>query len=288
MKKLKKIYIEITNICNLSCHFCPGTSRAPIFMERELFEKILKEIDGFTNQVYFHVMGEPLLHPDIDLFLDICNNCGLKVNITTNGTLIGRHIGMLLSKPALRQVNFSLHSCEANSRVNMLDEYLDDIFQFIEKSRKAGKLLIGLRIWNISDKGENEFNRHILHRIRKRFSLDTDLSSTVTPVNGLKLSDNIFLHIAEVFDWPDMAAGDVGHRGFCYGLRDQAAVLSDGTVVPCCLDSEGTIKLGNIKEQSFERIINSERARSLYNGFSRREAVEELCRKCGYRTRFNI
>lgn len=286
MKKFKKVYIEITNICNLSCHFCPGTSRIPDFMPRELFEAILEKISGFTGQVYFHVMGEPLLHPDLEQFLALCAWHGMKVNITTNGTLIDQKGDILLSSMVLRQVNFSLHSCEVNDGANELDEYLDGIFSFIHKSRKHEKLLIGIRLWNKSNTGTSDFNSHILKRIAQEFQLDNGISDEITPINGYKISENIFLHIATVFDWPDRNAGVLGNRGFCYGLRDQVAILCDGTVVPCCLDSEGSINLGNIKDQSFEDIINSDRARNLYDGFSRREAVEDLCRKCGYRKRF--
>ena len=317
MKKFKKIYVEITNKCNLSCDFCSVDRRRGGFMDRELFGGILEEVKDFTGQLYFHVIGEPLLHPDLDVFLDMCHDKGFRVNITTNGTLIDRKAEMLLSKPALRQVNFSLHSFEANYRDYPIDIYLDRIFDFIEKSKECEKLLIGLRLWNISDKGKNGLNRYILGRIEKQFSPKCKAPSTstggnmesadatggyvdpcqipeegdfireeVTPVNGIKLSENIFLHIAEVFDWPDEAIDDISCRGFCYGLRDQAAILVDGTVVPCCLDSQGAINLGNIREQSFADIIQSKRARNLYEGFSRREAVEPLCRKCGYRTRF--
>ena len=317
MKKFKKVYVEITNKCNLSCDFCPGSGRREGFMDRELFGRILDEVKKFTGQLYFHVLGEPLLHPGLGVFLDMCHNSGIKVNLTTNGTLIDRKAEILLSKPALRQVNFSLHCFEANYRDYPIDIYLDRIFDFIERSKECEKLLIGLRLWNISDKGKNNLNRYILKRIEKQFDLKykippestggsremTDpageygdfrqipgqcklVREEVTPVNGVKLSENIFLHIAEIFDWPDAAIDDIGSRGFCYGLRDQAAILVDGTVVPCCLDSQGTINLGSIHKQSFVDIIQGDRARNLYEGFSRREAVEPLCRKCGYRIRF--
>ena len=255
-------------------------------MGRELFGKILEEVKGFTGQLYFHVMGEPLLHPGLGAYLDMCREHGLKVNITTNGTLIERNADVLLSKPALRQVNFSLHSFEANYRSLSIDTYLDRIFEFAGRSLQCEKLLIGLRLWNISGE-RNALNSYILRRIEKQFNLDTMLRAAVTPVNGLKLAGNIFLHVAEAFDWPDAGIDDISCRGFCYGLRDQAAILADGTVVPCCLDSRGAINLGNIREQSFESIIHSRRAEALYEGFSRREAVEPLCRKCGYRTRFD-
>lgn len=287
MKKFKKIYIEITNICNLSCHFCPGTKRANGFISKALFEKILEEIHGHTSQVYFHVMGEPLLHPELGLFLELCANSSIKVNITTNGTLIKSQEEVLLAADSLRQMNFSLHSCEANISKMQLDHYLDDIFSFIKRSIEGRNLLIGLRLWNISNGEPQDINKHILNRIKAEFKLKEDINHEVTPAKGFKIFDNIFLHIAEVFDWPDINSGFISQKGFCYGLRDQAAILLDGTVVPCCLDKDGIISFGNIMNQSFKDIISNERARKFYEGFSRREVSEELCKKCGYRKRFD-
>ncbi|MCX7921503.1 MAG: radical SAM protein [Clostridia bacterium] len=288
MRKFKKTYIEITNICNLSCEFCPKTERKAEFMSRELFERIVSQIKDYTKYIYFHVKGEPFLHPDIGAFLDLCKRYGCRVNITTNGILIDKVGDTLLTKPALRQVNFSLHSFESNASKHSIDDYLDKIFRFIAQSKtlKTG-LQISLRLWNLSETGSNESNRYILERIEKEFALPYKIREELTPCNGMKVAENVFLNQASTFKWPDTADSGIEGRGFCYGLRDQVAILVDGTVVPCCLDGEGVIGLGNIKEQDFAEIIESSRAKNIYEGFSRREVVEDLCRKCSYRIRFN-
>lgn len=286
MKKFKKTYIEITNRCNLSCDFCPKTARKQEFMSPALFEEILKKLQGHSEFIYFHVMGEPLLHPEIGTFLDLCFEYGFRVNITTNGTLLEKLTDVLVSKPALRQVNISLHSFDANAKEISIDGYLDKIFSFIRMARVERKLLISLRLWNISAERGSEKNKYIIERIEKEFALGFIIEEKISQCKGIKLSDNVFLNQAEQFDWPDMSARETGCRGFCYGLRDQIAILVDGTVVPCCLDREGAINLGNIKDSSLDEIVNSKRARDLFEGFSRREAVEELCSKCGYRSRF--
>ena len=306
MKKFKKIYIEITNVCNLSCDFCPKTSRPQQFMSREVFERILQKLKGSTEHLYFHVMGEPLLHPDIGVFLDLSHKYDFKVNITTNGTLIDKVADSLMMKPALRQVNFSLHSFDANESRYSKESYINNIFEFIRKSRSEGKLLISLRLWNLNEAGENKENSYLLNRIEKEFgskgstgtvlllpnqenrfceSVKQENRSHVS--NAVKLAEGVYLNQAITFDWPDINLSDIGASGFCHGLRDQAAILVDGTVVPCCLDREGIIKLGNIIVQEWDEIIQSERARKLYEGFSKREAVEPLCRRCGYRGRFD-
>lgn len=288
MKKYKKTYIEITNACNLSCDFCPKIKRPVQFMSRELFENILCKIKGSSEFIYFHVMGEPLLHPEIGGFLDLCHLYGFKVNITTNGTLIEDAGEAIIFKPALRQVNFSLHCFDANTIDYSMSSYLENIFRFIKRSRDKRKLLISLRLWNISGKDRNEKNRFVLQQIEREFGLDYEIEEKLSFCKGIKVAENIFLNQAEVFEWPDNELEDIDCRGFCYGLRDQYAILVDGTVVPCCLDKEGVINLGNIKEESLENILYGERARALYKGFSERAAVEPLCRKCGYRKRFSV
>ncbi len=146
MKKFKKIYIEITNVCNLACSFCPKTHRKPEFMDTELFCRILSEIQGYTKHVYFHVLGEPLLHPQLKNFLDISGEFGIKVNITTNGTLIYNKKEELLNSTSLRQVNFSLHSFEADRESCGAKEYLDGIFDFIDTARNKSSVFISLRL----------------------------------------------------------------------------------------------------------------------------------------------
>lgn len=287
MRTFKRIYVEITNVCNLNCDFCPKTSRKPEFMGTELFEKILNEVGDYSRYIYFHVMGEPLLHPDIETFLDLCGQYGFFANITTNGTLIGKLKEKIISKQALRLINFSLHSFEANISDCKIDNYLDEILTFVKETKnKNPKLISCFRLWNIKKDNQGFDNQHILRKIEKFFALPERIKEIPLTGNGIKVSENVYVNQAECFDWPDMQIEDLTTKGSCLGLRDQSAILVDGTVVPCCLDSEGTISLGNIKKTSFSQIINGKRALDLYEGFRSRKLVEPLCRKCGYRSRF--
>lgn len=286
MKKFKRVYIEIGNICNLSCDFCPETKRRQEFMDLETFTKILDQIKSHTGYIYFHVKGEPLLHPKLDSLLDISYEKGFKVNITTNGTRISKVSDKLINKPALRQVSFSLHSFDGNYNET---DYFNDIFDFIEASKQT-PLLVSLRLWNLD--GDNkinlkkERNRKMLNMIENEFELDYKIEEKVLPGKGIKIADKVYLNQDHKFKWPDLKEEEDDGIGFCYGLRDQVAILVDGTVVPCCLDGEGIIKLGNIHNTTFKNIIEGKRAKDIYDGFSNRQAVEELCRKCGYRKKF--
>ena len=289
MKRFKKFYIEITNFCNLDCSFCPQTKRQSEFMEIERFRKILDQIKPYTDYIYFHVKGEPLLHPEIDKLLDISYEKGFKVNITTNGTLINRVKDKIIMKAALRQINFSLHSFDGNKDYGNA-EYLSDILSFVKDARDKTDIIISLRLWNLDKDNEvnleNKRNHRILEAIEKEFDLSYKIQEEITPGKGVKIADKIYLNQDHEFQWPDLKEEEDDGIGFCYGLRNQIAVLVDGTVVPCCLDGEGVINLGNINNTPFSEIIESERANNIFEGFSRRYAVEELCRKCGYRKKF--
>lgn len=292
MKKLKKAYIEITNVCNLSCAFCPGTSRKPGFMSIPEFEAVLRKLHGFTDHVYFHVMGEPLLHPDLAKLLELCRQYGYKVNITTNGTLIKEKSEILLGAAALRQVNFSVHSHEDvdddTAGRKVADQYLANIFSYTDAARVKGGVYISYRLWNLTSEASEKYNAYVVQKLQQRFEPGFSISEALTCQKRITLRDRLFLNSAEVFRWPSVSAGDCNGSGFCLGLRDQVAILVDGTVVPCCLDSDGSIPLGNIFMEEFEAILDGERASALYNGFSERRAVEELCRKCSYRDRFSM
>lgn len=288
MKRFKKFYIEITNVCNLSCDFCPQTKRKPEYMKVELFSKILGQIKSYTDHVYFHVKGEPLLHPEIDKFLDVSYEKGFKVNITTNGTLIEKIKEKIINKAGLRQVNFSLHSFDANDKYNNKHQYINDILSFVKDAREKTDIIIALRLWNLErDNLENQKNPEILEIIEKEFNLPYKIAEKVNQERGIKIANKIYLNQDYIFKWPDLKGKEDDRNGFCYGLRNQVAILVDGTVVPCCLDGEGVINLGNIHNKDFSEILESERVKNIFHGFSKRQAVEELCRKCMFRKRFS-
>ena len=289
MRKFKKIYIEITNVCNLSCNFCPKTNRKYKFMGKEEFLHILKEVKPFTDHIYFHLMGEPLLNENIDYFLEESYKNHLKVNLTTNGTLLKKVEDKLINSKALRQINISLHSFEANEKTVELEDYINNVTDFITKARSNSDIICAIRLWNMDNndlKGANGLNSDILKMLEENLELDFSIGEKLQETNRIKLKDKVYLNMAEKFEWPDIQIDSLGEEVFCHGLRNQIGILVDGTVVPCCLDSEGNINLGNIFEKSMKDIVEDKRARDIYDGFSRRRAVEELCKKCGYATRF--
>ena len=275
--RFRKIYVEISNLCNLRCAFCPGTKRAPGRMTKEAFAELLPKLRPYTDFLYFHIMGEPLCHPLLEEFLNLAGESGFKVIITTNGTLLARQQKMLLAAPALHKVNISLHAFEANNLQVDFGRYLDDCFRFGNAAK--GEKLVVYRLWNHG--GAEAKNQEILSRMKEHFS-----GAWEQMRQGIRIADGTYLEHGEKFDWPDLQAEEGDETLFCYGLRDQLGVLCDGSVVPCCLDHEGDLTLGNLFTQEMEEILNSPRAKAIYDGFSNKQAVEPLCRRCGYARRF--
>lgn len=295
---LKKVYLEIGNLCNLNCAFCPGTCRPPRMLTVEEFLLLTDKLRGKTQYLYFHLMGEPLLHPELGRFLSIAGDRGFRVMITTNGVLLPEKGELLLSSPSVHKVNISLQSFEGNliprypsqaatlfpapkpcAGSPSMGEYVGNCIAFAERASASG-ILCEFRLWNKG--GWDSENAHILSFLEASFPKPWISSRT-----GQKLAEKIWLDCGERFDWPDLALDEFRETGFCYGLRDQIGVLSDGTVVPCCLDHDGDIPLGNLFSQSLDEILNSPRAKAMYEGFSSRNLREPLCRRCGYAARFN-
>ena len=273
MKRFNKVYLEISNRCNLHCSFCPGTKRALRTMEEGEFSLLLGKLRPWTDYLYFHLMGEPLCHPQLERFLELAGQAGFKVILTTNGTLLPRQQEVLLAAPALHKVNISLHAFEANDLSIPFEDYLDGCLAFGQAAE--GKKLVVYRLWN--EGGAKERNEEILHHMEGYFP-----QPWMPERKGFRIGERVYVEHGEKFDWPDLTACDRGERVFCYGLRDQIGVLCDGTVVPCCLDHEGDIALGNLFEQELGEILASERAQNMTSGFECGVAAEELCRRCGF------
>ena len=277
MARFAKIYLEISNRCNLRCAFCPGTKRPGRSMTEAEFSTLLPRLQPYTDFLYFHLMGEPLCHPLLGRFLALAGEAGFRVILTTNGTLLPLRQDLLLASPALHKVNVSLHAFEANDLTVPFEAYLKGCTDFGRAAE--GRVLVTYRLWNGG--GADRRNSEILAALEQAFP-----RPWVEERRGIRLGERVYLEYGEKFDWPDLQAPDGGERVFCYGLRDQLGVLCDGTVVPCCLDHEGDLALGNLFEQELSEILDSPRARAIYEGFSRRQAAEPLCRRCGYAARF--
>lgn len=271
-----RVYVEITNICNMHCSFCHGHSRSARKMTQEEFSHILDQLSDQTQYIYYHLMGEPLIHPELPQFLTMAAQKGFLSILTTNGTLL-RKRGQEILRAGLHKISISLHSFEDGTEESFL-QYLRDVADFAETANQVGTIVV-FRLWNRGcDGGRNE---RILSFLQTQIPGEWKENT-----RGFRVREKFYLEWGDRFEWPD-PEGEF-HEGevFCYGMQDHFGILCDGTVVPCCLDSDGGIPLGNIFREDIADILASPRATAMVKGFQRRTASEELCRRCGYAQRF--
>ena len=270
---IDRCYLEITNICNLSCVFCPKNARPKRKMTLDEFNLLTDRLRGQIKFLYFHLMGEPMLHEHLSTFINIAREKGFIPVLTTNGTLLSKGLTAFPHK-----IQISLHSQEGNDLPTnaSMAEYIKEVMDFSTTAATAGTIVV-LRLWNQG--GFDSKNNEVLDLISQHIAKET----WTQRYDGWKLTEKIYLEYDQMFEWPEeeREAYDV-EEVFCYALRNQIGVLVDGTVVPCCLDHEGAIRLGNLYKNTLEEILNSPRAKSLYEGFSRHHATEPLCQRCEY------
>ena len=275
MHKFKKIYIEITNKCNLSCSFCSIDKREKKEMTIDEFKTILDKISNYTDSIYLHVKGEPLLHTKLEDILTICDNHGVKICITTNGTLLKNKKSVLLNHN-IKQINVSLHS------ENNYPNYFLDVFNTCDELSK--KITIIYRLWVLKD--INKLSTNIVDKIINHYKLSTNVVNKIYNDKNINIADNIYLDKDIEFTWPNDSNIELDNIGTCYGTRSHIAILSNGIITPCCLDSEGLINLGNIFKDSIEDVLNNEMYKEIKLGFQNNKVIHPLCQKCNYRLRF--
>ena len=266
-KRFKKIYIEITNACNLNCPFCIKNQRKTIYMTIDNYKLIIDKIKDYTKEIYLHILGEPLLHKNIIEFIEYASNSNLLVNITTNGYLINN----LNNNQNIHRLNLSLHSYNEIYKVD-LNTYLDNIFNTIDNIRN--NTFVSLRLWVGNKNTDN-----ILNYINKRYNININNLENNTKT---KITNNLIIDTFHEFIWPDLNNNYYNEVGKCQGLIDHIGVLSDGTIIPCCLDSKGIINLGNIYEENIDKILDKDIVKEMIEGFKKGYKCQELCKHCSF------
>lgn len=258
-------------------------------MSPETFRSVISQVAPLTEQVTLHLMGDPLVHPKLSEFIEICGEFQVPIFLVTNGVLMNGLKEDLLLHPILRQVNFSLHSFHDNYGDKDPTIYLGKIFKFTERAfAERPELYINYRLWNLDEPlGVGLQNRSMLERVCSHFNFSFNQEIDVRRNKSVRIKNRLHLHFDTEFTWPALDLPILGEHGTCYGLSSHFGILADGTVVPCCLDKEGKIPLGNVKNEPITEILDSNRAQAILKGFKNNKLVENLCQRCQYITRFN-
>lgn len=288
-KRFHKVHIEISNICNLQCSFCPEVLRENKMMDLAMFENIVEQVAPLTELVCFHLMGDPLVHPQLEEMIEICDHHLANIFFVTNGVLMRPDkFGLMLHK-RLYQINFSLHSFFDNFPGKDPTNYLERIFAYTERALEERRdLYVNFRLWNLNDPlGSQTPNTQMLQRICDRFDYSPPSELDIRTRKSFNIEQRLYLHFDTEFTWPAIDLPVLGGSGTCYGLSSHFGILVDGTVVPCCLDKEAAIPLGNVADTPILKILESKRSQDIIKGFKQNKLLEDLCQRCQYIERFD-
>jgi radical SAM protein with 4Fe4S-binding SPASM domain len=288
--KFYRIYIELTNVCGLRCSFCPTKALPNTTMDLEFFETVVQEAKGYTREVACHVVGDPLTLPNLDKYLDIIHKYNMKAMLTTSGYFMKKHSFKTLFHPAVKQINISLNAFNKNDTSISFEQYMKPILNLChEKVKQEKELFINLRMWNLDEvMSEESFNQELFDVLEKEFKVELDLKNlNPKEKKSIRLDNKVLLHFDNYFEWPSLKNQNYGH-GTCQGLDSHIGILANGDVIPCCLDNDAVMKLGNVKENSLKDIVYGKRATDMRDGFKVGYCSEEMCLKCSYKDRFNV
>jgi len=288
--KFYRIYIELTNVCGLRCSFCPTKNLPNESMSLAFFEEVIQEVTPFTREIACHVVGDPLTLPNLSEYLNIIHKYKMKAILTTSGYFMKKHNFETLFHPAVKQINVSLNAFNKNDTSITFEQYMRPILNLChEKVKQEKELFINLRMWNLDEvMSEKSFNSELFDALEHAFGVRLNLAQlNPKEKKSIRLDNKVLLHFDNYFEWPSLQNKNYGH-GTCQGLSSHIGVLANGDVIPCCLDNDAIMKLGNLKEQSLEMIVHGTRATNMREGFKVSKCSEEMCLKCSYKERFNV
>lgn len=290
MKKFDRINLEITTDCNLSCSFCPHAAlhgSDQVILSPSQFEKIAMQAKPLCEQLTLHLLGEPLCHPQLEQLLIVANSLEVPIEITTNGLLLSKWQQQLADAKTLRQINFSLQSFIDNYPDRSIEDYLAMLCAFADQLyRLRPEIYINYRWWKVDGDVVDPLLESLIVFLERHYQTTIRRGINVSTIKSKKIADHIYLHFDSRFDWPSLQAPFISAQGTCRALQTHIGIHADGTVVPCCLDYQKVMVLGNCLETPLTKILETDRARQMLEGFGKGKLVEELCRHCSYIARF--
>lgn len=286
--KFYRVYVELTNICGLACSFCPPKALPTHTMPLSFFEQVLDELKPYTKEIAYHMGGDALTLSNLKDYLDLTCKKNFKVMLTTSGYYLSKHDLHTLMHPAIKQINISLNSYNKNSMPLSFEAYMEPIIQLCRlKLEQNPDLFINLRLWNMDEAhSEETFNEKLFEYLENVFHTSLHVKTLYEQKpRSIRLSEKIRLHFDDYFEWPSLRSSEHSD-GTCQGLRSHFGILSNGKVVPCCLDKDGVMELGDLHVNTLRDILNAPRTQAIIEGFKHDKAVESLCQKCTYKHRF--
>ena len=301
------VLIELTSHCNFNCSFCPSESmkRKKAIMPRKLWEKILIELGDkkMTHTVFFHVLGEPLLHKDVFDAILLANSQNLSVSLYTNGALLDNKRSTKLldvlkkGRVVLSMQDISPESfgrrCRGTLSWREYIQRLQNFIQLAERCQKSVPVQVHCMIyirgmgWNLP-KIVREQRRIQAVYDQWRTALGMGQGKKVNvfdPAASYPLGKHSTFFVKHEGNWDNQLIGDQFEvvprdTGHCAVITDTFAILSDGTCTYCCDDYEGKLNLGNAHDKSLEDIYYGEKACKIREAEKRGKFFENRCKIC--------
>lgn len=290
---MKKIYIELSDICHLACSFCPAPKGVRGVMSLEAFAHALDSALMLTKRIALHILGDPCALPNLANYLTLAHSKGAEIELVTSGAFFHKHRPQTLLSPPVYQLSISLEAGIDNAIAN----YATKLAPLLAYHLQHPSCFLNLRVQDSSlyqnPQALCTLLRQILpesiftpthHTHHQKFChalSRNDIYTLFDEKGRIRLWSKAFLIIKPHFTWAGFATMPQKHKS-CHALKEQIGILSDGTIVPCCMDTQGAINLGNITTTSLQEALHSPRAVAMKNGFKTQRAVESLCQHCGF------
>lgn len=290
--RFEKIYIEISDYCGLACGFCPsaGVTKRRGIMDLALFRQLCAQVQNQARRVCLHILGDPLSVRELDLYVEILRGYGLCVELVSSGLFLQeRHFELLTQKPFI-QVAFSLSAFVANDNL-LKTQHLEQILKMCAYNiAKGSPIFVNLRFHSNDIMARSPKFMELCAHIACFFGMDSQALLSGLQKGRVRLGTKVFANPKTSFVWEQDEVESRRYdskRVFCHGANKQFGILSNGEVVPCCIDYRGMASFGNARTQRLDEILQSKAFRDFATALKEGYAPSELCQKCGYRLMFD-
>lgn len=315
---IDRLHVELTNRCNFACEFCPdgrmGRPRAqmPLSMVEEILDQAGR--DGIARQIHFHVMGEPLLHPDLARAVWLARRRGMEAWVTTNGSLLSRETVRDLAAADMTRLVVSVQTPDAatfalrGAGSLSFEEYrrrvVDAVRLFLEP---GGTMRLTLVFFanplhryfapNAPRARVGESCRvlrgHMESWVRAAFEgtaregeipkiLARTARAGILKEGPIPVAERVEFRVRILGNWAGHFDREItpARLGFCPGLSENFGILSNGDYVICCTDFDGRTVLANFARTPLREYLALPEVREIARGFRRYRVVHPYCRQC--------
>jgi len=316
LENARYVFLEVTNHCNFRCSFCPQaiSTRPPEHMDTTLATTLIKQLYnvGYKGNLYFHLLGEPFLHPEIFKIVEYASRRMPRSILFTNGSLLTtRNIEsvfdaspyeLMISMQLVDEGSFKLKGSSMS-----WDRYASGIRKAIEYKLTHDtptllRISVGMRKEDAVYPDDDYFPRispeTFRENILRLFSgiqcLDLqqiqNILADIPFRSSLEIASGVFVSVKPMGNWLRLYREEITKRGYCPHVGKEFGVLSNGNLVLCHLDYDGKTAFANARESKLRNIFQNSAICQTIEKFCAEGIVPKNCQHCvvphKYSTRF--